>query len=138
MTRRLQPPTLRLLQLIAAEGPMTVRQAALGSAPPLPVEHARAIVKRLDYTGYIVSDKQEGEPATYAITVRGRQCLESGGAPVAASAKPMGGMALPRDRAFEGRYDGAELRPFEGRPGAMDFKALPSLGMGALPDLIVT
>lgn len=26
-----------------------------------------------------------------------------------------------------GTYDGAELRPFEGRPGAMDAFALPSL-----------
>ena len=26
-------------------------------------------------------------------------------------------------------YDGAELRPFDGRPGAMDAYALPSLGL---------
>ena len=26
-------------------------------------------------------------------------------------------------------YDGAELRPFDGRPGAMDAFALPSLGL---------
>lgn len=29
-----------------------------------------------------------------------------------------------------GTYDGAELRPFEGRPGAMDAYALPSRGSG--------
>jgi hypothetical protein len=27
-------------------------------------------------------------------------------------------------------YDGAELRPFEGRPGAMDAYKLPSKGIG--------
>ena len=26
-------------------------------------------------------------------------------------------------------YDGRELRPFEGRPGAMDFKKYPSKGL---------
>ena len=26
-------------------------------------------------------------------------------------------------------YDGAELRPFDGRPGAMDFKKYPSKGL---------
>lgn len=28
-----------------------------------------------------------------------------------------------------GTYDGAELRPFDGRPGAMDFKKWPSRGL---------
>ena len=27
-------------------------------------------------------------------------------------------------------YDGKELRPFEGRPGSMDFKKCPSRGIG--------
>lgn len=27
-------------------------------------------------------------------------------------------------------YDGKELRPFDGRPGAMDFKKYPSKGLG--------
>lgn len=31
---------------------------------------------------------------------------------------------------MSGHYDGKELRPFEGRPGAMDFKKLPSRGIG--------
>ena len=26
-------------------------------------------------------------------------------------------------------YDGADLRPYEGRPGALDFKKIPSLGL---------
>lgn len=29
-----------------------------------------------------------------------------------------------------GTYDGKELRPYEGRPGAMDAYALPSRGIG--------
>jgi hypothetical protein len=29
-----------------------------------------------------------------------------------------------------GRYDGAELKPFTGRPGSMDAYALPSLNSG--------
>jgi hypothetical protein len=29
----------------------------------------------------------------------------------------------------EGHYDGAELKPFEGRPGSMDAFYLPSLGV---------
>lgn len=34
--------------------------------------------------------------------------------------------AAGTQRASHGRYDGAELRPYEGRPGAMDAFALPS------------
>jgi len=38
--------------------------------------------------------------------------------------------AQPRIVVSEGTYDGAELRPYEGRPGAMDFKKCPSRGLG--------
>ncbi|NVN99264.1 MAG: hypothetical protein HXX17_08070 [Geobacteraceae bacterium] len=39
--------------------------------------------------------------------------------------------ALPRETDIWTKelYDGAELRPFDGRKGAMDFKALPSKGL---------
>lgn len=42
------------------------------------------------------------------------------------------GQAEPRvtNCSTSGDYDGRELRPFEGRPGAMDAFALPSRGMG--------
>lgn len=33
-------------------------------------------------------------------------------------------------RSMTGTYDGAELRPFDKRPGAMDFKKWPSRGIG--------
>lgn len=40
-------------------------------------------------------------------------------------------VAAPRQvEVMTGRYDGAELRPFNGRPGAMDAYRLPSRGMG--------
>jgi hypothetical protein len=35
----------------------------------------------------------------------------------------------PRVVEFTGTYDGAELRPFDDRPGAMDFKKYPSKGL---------
>lgn len=34
------------------------------------------------------------------------------------------------NRSMGGTYDGAELRPFDKRPGAMDFKKWPSKGLG--------
>ena len=34
-----------------------------------------------------------------------------------------------RNSTTRGYYDGAELRAFDGRPGAMDAYALPSLGL---------
>ena len=37
---------------------------------------------------------------------------------------------LPRTWYQRGLYDGKELRPFEGRPGAMDAYNLPSRGIG--------
>ena len=37
--------------------------------------------------------------------------------------------ALPFKPIPKGTYDGAELRPFDGRPGAMDFKKWPSKGL---------
>ncbi len=36
---------------------------------------------------------------------------------------------LSRSSSARGTYDGAELRPLEGRPGAMDFKKWPSRGL---------
>lgn len=36
--------------------------------------------------------------------------------------------AAPRIVIHHGTYDGAELKPFEGRPGAMDFKKCKSKG----------
>ena len=38
--------------------------------------------------------------------------------------------AAANDAFKRGAYDGAELRPFTGRPGSMDAYALPSLHMG--------
>ena len=38
------------------------------------------------------------------------------------------GAVKPRDHCAKDTYDGAELRAFTGRPGAMDAFALPSRG----------
>lgn len=46
--------------------------------------------------------------------------------------KPIPALANPPKNDFrtdEDSYDGKELRPFEGRPGAMDFKKCPSRGL---------
>lgn len=46
--------------------------------------------------------------------------------------KPIPPLAKPPKKDFRANgklYDGKELRPFEGRPGAMDFKKHPSRGL---------
>lgn len=45
--------------------------------------------------------------------------------------KPAPLTPAPANDVFKrGTYDGAELRPFTGRPGSMDAYALPSMHMG--------
>jgi len=45
-----------------------------------------------------------------------------------ASVKTHGTATANTTPILAGLYDGKELRPFEGRPGAMDFKKCPSKG----------
>lgn len=42
--------------------------------------------------------------------------------------KPVPALAGPINMTTTLFYDGKELRPFEGRPGSMDFKKCPSKG----------
>lgn len=49
------------------------------------------------------------------------------------AARPRRTITAPRhisNASTRGSYDGAELRPYQGRPGAMDAFALPSLMAG--------
>lgn len=44
-------------------------------------------------------------------------------------AKPIEPFTNAQPKVERALYDGKELRPFEGRPGAMDFKKCPSRGL---------
>jgi len=70
----------------------------------------------------------------YSISTSGRERLRDHEANLCvrlalkSAPAPSAGIAAPRiaHLTVAGMYDGAELRPFEGRPGAMDAFALPS------------
>lgn len=123
MTQSLHPAARQALTVIARKGPMTVLEFAETPGLPEFVRGARAVLKGLTDSGYVFCTKVMGEPATYTASMRGRALVQ----PAKATA-PTGGMALPRGYGAHGTYDGRELRPFEGRPGAMDFKSKPSRG----------
>lgn len=71
---------------------------------------------------YIENVAEQGMPARYAATNEGR---ERYGIPVAGLIRAPGRLHFSTDT-----YDGAELRPFTGRPGSQDAAALKSAGYG--------
>lgn len=123
MTQSLHPAARQALTVIARKGPMTALEFSETPGMPEFVRGARGVLKGLTDKGYVFCTKLVGEPATYTATMRGRALVKPA-TPVA----PPGGMALPRGYSAHGTYAGRELRPFDGRPGAMDFKALPTRG----------
>jgi hypothetical protein len=58
----------------------------------------------------------------YSVTTKGAHALAEAGE---ATALPILALGRPSETP-EGVYDGAELKPFAGRPGAMDAQVLPS------------
>ena len=71
-------------------------------------------------------------PAIIALVQRETVTRVASGYHLPPEAKPMGEVAGPRVvEVMHGHYNGAELRPYNGRPGAMDAYKLPSRGMRA-------
>lgn len=71
-------------------------------------------------------------PAIIALVQRETVIRVAGGYHLPPEVKPMGEVAGPRVvEVMHGHYNGAELRPYNGRPGAMDAYKLPSRGMRA-------
>lgn len=71
-------------------------------------------------------------PAIIALVQRETVIRVAGGYHLPPLAKPVGAVAGPRVvEVMHGHYNGAELRPYNGRPGGMDAYKLPSRGMRA-------
>lgn len=71
-------------------------------------------------------------PAIIALVQRETVTRVAGGYHLPPEAKPMGEVAGPHVvEVMHGHYNGAELRPYNGRPGALDAYKLPSRGMRA-------
>ena len=85
-------------------------------------------LKTLGELGYVrdyISRLPDGNPGMlYAITAEGNQALSESNAAMNKEAAPtLAGPPTPPSRAL---YTGAELRPYEGRAGALDALACPS------------
>lgn len=72
--------------------------------------------------GYIKRTQPHDEAAVYRLTSAGRQARQHFATPGTVAARRE--LAIPTSS-----YDGAELRPFTGRAGAMAAFALPSRGI---------
>ena len=116
------PTAAQALQILAqATGPMLRRHIEQQTGQP-----ARGDLWQLRTQGLIASEighaAGQGALAHYTITPSGRAALARHRREGAHGGTP----AAHRLHAPSGAYDGAELRPYEGRPGAMDAFALPS------------
>lgn len=140
-----QASTLALLRHFQKHGPMTVHQVE-----QLKTHSTTSAASRVANLLKRGSVARVGRcvPARYEITGKGREALKTmgkkglaprnfgGAAPVQVQApapapKPDETDApVPAWRASDESYNAPELRPFDGRPGAMDAFALPSR-MGA-------
>ncbi len=118
-----------LLRLIATHGPIAAREIAategvedIVSAQPRQTLRSR-LMELLRNHLIKSSAHYQGIPAEYSITAAGHRTVHS-------AAYGGGMVAQPRGPLTSEPHLGAELRPFAGRPGAMDAFALPSLNNG--------
>lgn len=130
-----QASTLALLRHLQKHGPMTVHQ--IEQIKTHSTTSAASRVANLLKRGS-VARLGRSVPARYEITGKGREALKGmgkkglaprnfGEPPPAVAARPAEADApVPAWRASDESYTTPELRPFEGRPGAMDAFALPS------------
>ncbi|MBV8619646.1 MAG: replication-relaxation family protein [Curvibacter sp.] len=130
-----QASTLALLRHLQKHGPMTVHQVEQLKSHCTTAAASRVanLLKRGS-----VARVGRSMPARYEITGKGREALKTmgkkglaprnfGGAAPAVAARPAEADApVPAWRASDECYTAPELRPFDGRPGAMDAFALPS------------
>lgn len=116
-TRNAQTSRARLTvekTLEAAQEPLSPVAIANRTEPPVDLPQVRRILQALRVDGYIVNVGTANAPR-----YRHRN---AGKTPSTRSSEPR----------TSGRYDGSELKPFSGRPGAMDAFACPSLSGGKL------
>lgn len=121
-----------LLVLIEMHGPATVAElldlpdAQIGPVLEDESLSVRGRIMVLRDAELVIGTKRPSTAATeYEITDKGRLVRLQG-----YSEPYVGQVAAPRTSVVEGDYDGAELRPFTARPGAMDAFAKPSLQGG--------
>lgn len=100
--------------------------AELAEATGLPANRVRTIVNAMAHDRTAINTTPgNGKTAHYILQSR-RHLVPATPRPAAhAWQQPIS------NRSATGTYDGKELRPFEGRPGAMDAFNLPSRGIGA-------
>lgn len=128
---------LSTLRVVQKHGPASL--ALLRRAEPRPVPAEPLLDRLSDLVGFGLlqrSRKQRGGPVLYALSKAGASALRKhDGAPAPAPAPAAVTVAppapcAPRYFAKAGNYDGAELRPYTGRPGALDAYRLPSVVNG--------
>lgn len=103
--------------LRAAADPLTPHVIAVRSG--LERSDVTVILQRLRHDGLAVNVGTSGKAVW-----RWRAKLAAPDLRLHASRRPI------TNASTTGTYDGAELRPFDKRPGAMDFKQWPSRGLG--------
>lgn len=126
----LQTSVLAALSLVRS--PHTAAQLAIRC--DLNINLARKAGNDLAGMGYVERHQVDTSGVGFTITHRGREALS-----VARGESIAGFVSLQRTRnvtpsPYHGEpgstYGGEELRPFTGRPGAMDAYRLPSRGIG--------
>jgi hypothetical protein len=100
--------------------------ADMADATGIPKSKVRSIMQAMVQDGKAINTQPgHGKTAHYILSSRKH---------LAQRTRRMNGNGSGHGRVTNattsGSYDGRELRPFEGRPGAMDAFALPSMGMG--------
>lgn len=126
----------RLLALVAEIGPVSLAVLSREECEESIQRSLRERVNDLRGLSLLRGYKPRlGSVMLVEITDAGRTALAADGASAAAAAAAAPApivcqVAAQRDRSTDGQYDGRELQPYTGRPGAMRAFHLPSLQNG--------
>ena len=114
------PAAIGLLRIFARHNPSTLTQMAVLAGGPVRQQADRLAALRLIRArrGVPQSDSRVG--AVYQITPAGRAVV------VAADHAAQTAPPKPAHKARKSDYDGADLRPYTGRPGANEWNSHPS------------
>lgn len=114
---KLHPILAALVRRLDKAQPMSLGKL-MSEVPDLKTSTVTIAVRN----NYIENVATQGQPARYAATNEGR---ERYGIPLPGLMRAPGRLHVSKDS-----YDGAELRPFTGRAGSQDARALKSFGFG--------
>lgn len=132
MNHSMSPWTIAVLRMVHTAGPLSIAKInnLASTHPMLPEGGSKNAITSLLSQRYIdgIPDHDTPRALAYVATNKGRRLLRSIDQPV-----PRGSVARSRmPQKFEKveLYDGADLRPFIGRAGALEAFTLPSLRNG--------